>query len=155
MFRKLKKKLEDSAEKVVQQVSTPNSSQNAPAEGNLIDIEQPATQSTPITSNKQDDNSKVREMVQFVDVSLKEVPINIVCLTMCVCNIQTFENNKLAMYISSLVVMDIHSLLWLLLLLCCCSNAIHFLPCTISVGWSSGRIRGVICDSKRFHHSCT
>lgn len=113
MFRKLKKKLEDSAEKVVQQVSTPNSSQNAPAEGNLIDIEQPATQSTPITSNKQD-NSKVREMVQFVDVSLKEVPINIVCRTMCVCNIQTFENNKLAMYISSLVVMDIHSLLWLL-----------------------------------------
>lgn len=84
MFRKLKKKLEDSAEKVVQQVSTPNSSQNVPAEGNLIDIEQPATQSTPITSNKQD-NSKVREMVQFVDVSLKEVPINIVCLTMCVC----------------------------------------------------------------------
>lgn len=52
MFKKLKKKVEDSAQKVVQQVSSPNTSQSAPAEGNLIDIEQPSTQSTPIP-NKQ------------------------------------------------------------------------------------------------------
>lgn len=52
MFKKLKKKVEDSAQKVVQQVSSPNTSQSSPAEGNLIDIEQPSTQSTPIP-NKQ------------------------------------------------------------------------------------------------------
>ena len=58
MFKNLKKKLEDGAQKVVQQVSSPNASQRQATEGNLIDIEQPSTQSTPIPSSKHNSNAK-------------------------------------------------------------------------------------------------
>ena len=57
MFKNLKKKLEDGAQKVVQQVSSPNASQSQATEGNLIDIEQPSTQSTPIPSNKHNNSN--------------------------------------------------------------------------------------------------
>lgn len=48
MFKKLKQKIGEGAEKVAQQVNAANTSQTNVVEGNLIDIDgQPTTQSTP------------------------------------------------------------------------------------------------------------
>lgn len=47
MFKKLKQKIGEGAEKVVQQVNTSVTKTNNVEEGNLIDIGEPSTQSTP------------------------------------------------------------------------------------------------------------
>ena len=48
MFKKLKQKIGEGAEKVAQQVNAASPPQTSASEGNLIDIdEQPANQSTP------------------------------------------------------------------------------------------------------------